>query len=46
LGDVAGEKLQSHLAAEFNVLSPVDFTHTTRTDLVDDAITGQRSSGG
>ena len=46
LGDVGREELESHRAAELDVLSSVHLTHTTRTDLVDDAITGQRSSGG
>ena len=46
LGDVGREKLQSHRTTELDVLRSVNFTHTTRTDLLDDAITGQRSSGG
>ena len=32
--------------AELGILRSINFTHSSRTDLADDAIVGQRSSGG
>ncbi|HEU4794147.1 MAG TPA: hypothetical protein VFT02_00870, partial [Pyrinomonadaceae bacterium] len=43
--DFAGEEFQSHWPTEFRILSAVNFSHSSRTDLADDAILGQRNSG-
>jgi hypothetical protein len=43
--DFAGEEFQSHRPAEFGILGAVDFSHSSRTYLADDAILGQRNSG-
>ena len=38
LGDIVGQKLQSHKAAKSSVLSLVDDTHPAAAELLDDAV--------
>ena len=40
IGDLGREELHSYLPAQFSVLRSVDFTHTSRTDFINDAIAG------
>ena len=44
--DFGWEELQSDGSTELGILCSVDFSHSSRTDFADDAIVGQRSSGG
>jgi hypothetical protein len=44
--DFSREEFQSDVSTEFSVLCSVYFAHSSRTDLANDTIPGQRSSGG
>jgi len=45
-GEFGCEEFQSHRTAKLSILRPVYFTHSSRTDFADDAISRQGSSGG
>jgi hypothetical protein len=46
VGEFVGQELQGHVAAQLEVFRLVHHTHTTATDLAEDAVMGNRLAHG